>query len=147
MRELHRGFEQTFGLDSHTASIAQIASGAMVCLVKTPVVSLLPSSAGDSNCLRRPAIRMMEPTEYRARHDRTVYGARVCRGSGDGLSQPLVRSIFVEIRRVLTKHSEQMSLAQNDHVIQALPPRAPKESLAKRIHVRRADGRLQDLDS
>jgi hypothetical protein len=43
----------------------------------------------------------------------------------------LVRPLAIEIRYVLLKHSIQMVLAENEHMIEALAPQAANKALTK----------------
>ena len=65
---------------------------------------------------------------------------------GDGLPDPLVRPRGVEVRHVLAQHAPQVRLAQDEDVVQALPPHAAEEALAGGVRPRCADGRAQHRD-
>ncbi len=60
------------------------------------------------------------------------------------LSHPLVRPGLIEVRGVLLERAAQMCPRQDQEVVEALAPHAAEEPLARRIGLRRADGRAQD---
>ncbi len=53
----------------------------------------------------------------------------------------------VEVPHVLSQDATEVALAQEQDVIQALPPDAPEEPLADRVRPRRAGRRAQDPDA
>jgi len=78
---------------------------------------------------------MVKPTEYRLAQHRAARRTAVRRSRRHALPEALVRTQFIEIFHVLAEHPQQLSLAENDHVIEALSPYASKESLAMCVHV------------
>ena len=54
----------------------------------------------------------------------------------NSLSDSLVRPPGVEVRHVLAKHEVEMAFAEDDHMVQALPPNAAEIPLAHSIRVR-----------
>src|SRR6266851_2457784 len=69
-------------------------------------------------------------------------------GDRDPLTDPLMRPGDVEVAEsVLLQHAQQVALAQDDHVVEALAPDAPKESLAGRVHQGRLHGGLEQANS
>ena len=68
------------------------------------------------------------------------------KGNRDLLLKPLVRAGRVKVGDVFINEAIQMSLAQNQHVIQTLPPNTANETLTNRIGFRCTHRRSDDLD-
>ena len=58
----------------------------------------------------------------------------------NGLSEPLVRSGMIEVVDILRHLEQEVTVAQNEQEIQALPPQAAHEAFAKRKRPRCPDG-------
>jgi len=86
--------------------------------------------------LRGAGIRVMEAAQdggsphaaVRRRPTGTPLGA-----TGDPLRQALVRSVAVEVPDILAENASQVRLAQDEEMIQAFPPHAAQEPLARRV--------------
>jgi hypothetical protein len=87
-----------------------------------------------------PFVAMMEPANFGPRHDPTgsgrVDGARL----GRVLAEREVSSRALVVRDVRAKHSSEMSLVEDDHVVQALAADRPDDAFDVRILPRRAQG-------
>jgi len=53
---------------------------------------------------------------------------------------------MVEVGHIRAEHASQLRLAEDEDVVQALPPHAPQEALAGRVGPQGAHGRAQDAD-
>src|SRR5260370_31651609 len=81
-------------------------------------------SSGHPRPSRRPAIVMMQAAEHWDRGDVASTRPRnaTC-GDRDPLTDPLMRPGDVEVAEsVLLQHAQQVALAQDDHVVDALAP-------------------------
>src|SRR5262249_23110025 len=89
------------------------------------------------------------PAEYRPADDlahRVGYG-RWRRPARRALAQPLMRSPGIEVRHVLVQHSLKVALAEDDHMVQTLPPRRSDPPLGQRVRPRRPHGRRDPRDA
>ena len=65
----------------------------------------------------------------------------------NAISKPMMRSANIEVvEAVLVQHRLKVALTKNDHVVQALTTNTAEKSFDYRIHQRRSDGGLNDLD-
>ena len=91
----------------------------------------------------------MQTTQYEARDD--LFAPRwlspLQRPAGDSLPNPLVGSRVVEVYPVFFHHAMQMSIAQDQYVVQAFPPYATQKSLTDRIRLGRSVRRPEQLDA
>ena len=94
------------------------------------------------------AVAMVQPSENRDGDDLARIGADPLRRRGrDTLTQSLVRPHRPVIANVLREHGLQVTLTQNDDVIEGLSAYTSKKALARRIHERRLDGRANDANA
>jgi len=79
---------------------------------------------------------MVQPAEHGKPHDRAIEpGSGAFIRDWNLLAHPLMRPSHVEVvDRILREDVPQVSLSQNDHVIEAFAPDAAQKSLAHRIH-------------
>src|SRR5664280_366033 len=88
---------------------------------------------------------MVQATQYGYRND--APGTRRWDQGQTGVRTPLpdalVRSGTIEVRDIRAQHPPQLALVQNNHVIQALTAKAPKESLTESIRPRSQVRRAQ----
>lgn len=91
----------------------------------------------------RPAVVMVQPDQHRDGHDRAgrAIGRRWSRGAGDSLPDALVWPRGVGIRHVGPQDVSQLSLAEDEEMVEAPPPHAAQEALAGRVRPRCADRR------
>jgi hypothetical protein len=134
----------TVGYPSTTCSLPLESVG--LCALeqeKSPVVAtiVIQDSGGSS-------MVVMESIQYRKRDDLTITLERC--GSSPycyPLTDSLIRLRRVEMRfNVFPEHASQMVCAEDDDVIQAFSSHSAKETLADRIHPRRAWRDLHDFD-
>ena len=93
---------------------------------------------------RRSPVVVMQAVEHRACGHRAAF-----RGSGrapcrDELADSLVSPGLVEIANVVDENLEQVTLAEDEHVIEALAAHAAQEPLTESVGLRRSCGRFQD---
>src|SRR5258708_32288276 len=58
-----------------------------------------------------------------------------------------MRALLIEVRGVRLEHPQQVTLAEHQHIAQALMPHAFEEPLAHGIGIWSRDRRLEDLDA
>jgi len=96
--------------------------------------------------LRSPVL-VDEPAEQVMPEDRRTcpenlawvpVGTSLCEGS--------VRSMPVVVSEVLGEHRIEVTVAADEHAVQALAPKGAYDPLAYRVRIRRPHGRADDLD-
>jgi len=103
---------------------------------------LLSSSSDVRPLLGSHGAALPAPGWRRRRRGARAEGAHPERGYA---GEPLVRPRVVEVAEgILPQHMQQMMLAQDNHVVEALAPHAPEESLAHGIHQGRLHCHLHD---
>ena len=100
---------------------------------------------GQSCC---SSVVVMQTTQDRDGHDGHRRGGHPRRFSlsGDGLRYSLVRSRCIEVGAVRAQDMEQLTLMENEEVIEAFAPDATQKPLADGVRARCPDGRAQHLD-
>jgi hypothetical protein len=98
--------------------------------------------------MRLSVIIVMQTSQDWARDDQSTPR---CLGSlrqlaGDPLINTLVGSRVIEVPLVFLHQPAQMTLAQDQEVVQALPLHAAQESFADRVCLRRSERCPQDLN-
>ncbi len=87
---------------------------------------------------------MMETAEDGERHDLSSPGGSRRRTDGHQLIDALVRARLVEVAAVFDEHREQVLLAENEEVVEALPSHAAEKPFDDCVGARGPDGRLED---
>src|SRR5688572_7652756 len=110
-------------------------------LRNTPLCWLPDSSVMAS---RRTPVVVLQAAQHGVRDDRASSqgsGRGPCR---DELADSLVRPALIEVANVLHENLEQVTLAEDEHVIEALAAYAAQKALAEGVGLRRAYRCFQD---
>jgi len=97
----------------------------------------------------RPSIIVVQAAQDREGHDRPcrMPPSQVSRHLRDRLPKPLVWPRRVEVCAVRPEHAAQLTLVQDEQVVEARAPDAAEEPLADGIGARGPHGRAQHLDA
>jgi hypothetical protein len=94
----------------------------------------------------RSAIGVMEPSEDRRRDDATVGVFGLTGASRDLLPEPLLGALAVEVVHVFRKDALQVTVAEDEGVVEALAADAAEEPLANGVHLGCPNGRENHPD-
>lgn len=85
----------------------------------------------DENALLRglPVVAVVQPADHRAMPDRSNVGSFHRPGHGTILRKAQMRTTPVVVLDVASQDTAEMPIAENDHMIEALPSHCPDEAL------------------
>ena len=114
-----------------------------LCFLNIHTPAFLRSSRPRGSC-RHPLIVVMESTHFRESDDRSLF-RRLCRAGVRAIhGERQMRPPAMVVVRIAGQEAPEVALAENHHLIQALPPDAPDHPLGIGI-LPRTPRRGQDL--